>query len=218
MSDNTSNFQDEFQEFDDWIELYNPSDTDIEISGYWLSDDPENLKKYQFPVNEQLVVPAQGFLMVWADGDHTQGPLHTDFGLSKKGEFLSLVAPQGQMVDSVTFGPLDPNHSYGRNGDGGAHWVAFTTPTPQQSNALTVSNRNTESQLRERFKLFPNPVSEWLYFEETTSGQMLDLSGRELQAFEDQNKLSVAEFKDGLYLIRTDDGRTAKVLVFTPER
>ena len=50
----------------DWIELYNSTDAPADISGWMLSNDLDDLIKYVFP--QGTVIPAQGYLLVWAVG------------------------------------------------------------------------------------------------------------------------------------------------------
>jgi hypothetical protein len=51
-------FADNYGEFEDWVELYNTSGTDFDLSGYWLSDDDEEPMKWEFPVG--TIIPGNG--------------------------------------------------------------------------------------------------------------------------------------------------------------
>ncbi|MGC8991680.1 MAG: lamin tail domain-containing protein, partial [Verrucomicrobiia bacterium] len=46
MADNQTAFADPQGEFDDWIELHNLTDHEIDISGRYLSDEPNNPRKW----------------------------------------------------------------------------------------------------------------------------------------------------------------------------
>jgi hypothetical protein len=123
--------------FDDWFELYNPTDTPAEIGGYYLTDNLGNPTKYRIPAGYQ--VPAGGFLLVWADevtsANSTNDPaLHVNFKLSKDGEALGIYAPDGSAIDVVTFGIQSANVSEGRILDGGALRLFLPTPTPAAPN------------------------------------------------------------------------------------
>lgn len=110
------------QNFEDWFELYNAGSTAVDLSGYSVSDDPANPGKSPLPVG--TVIPARGFLLVWADEDQRQnqpgGEPHVAFRLSQNGEALVLTAPDGKVVDQVVFGAQVPDLSEGRWPDGGA--------------------------------------------------------------------------------------------------
>jgi len=56
MASNDATVADQDDEFDDWIELYNNSDSDIDVSGYFLSDDPEDQMKYELPEGTMLQI------------------------------------------------------------------------------------------------------------------------------------------------------------------
>ena len=67
MAENTALFLDPgTDKYDDWFELYNPSDTPAELAGYYLTDTLTDPFQYLVPAGYQ--VPAHGFLLVWADG------------------------------------------------------------------------------------------------------------------------------------------------------
>lgn len=67
-------------EYEDWVELLNTTSQAIDLSGMYLSDDPSDLKKWQFPPGTPI--DAGGYLLVWADEDTTDAGLHADFTLS----------------------------------------------------------------------------------------------------------------------------------------
>ena len=66
--------------FDSWIELYNPTEQTINLSGMYLSDDAENLKLWQMPSNIGTI-PAKGYKVVWLGSNEiktTQAPFKLD--------------------------------------------------------------------------------------------------------------------------------------------
>ncbi len=65
MPANTINFADQFNEYPDWIELYNNHEHAVPLDSFYLSDDPENLLKWNLP---HMSLPAGGFLLVFASG------------------------------------------------------------------------------------------------------------------------------------------------------
>lgn len=136
MAANGTTIQDEDGEFSDWIELHNPSDFAYDLSGHFLTDNPGNLQRWQFP---PVHIPGGGFLIVWASGkDRHDGELHTNFSISSSGEPLLLVAPDGEtIIDQVDAVALPRDISRGRlqNGDATLHF--FRTPTPGAPNEAT---------------------------------------------------------------------------------
>lgn len=116
MSDNDGVLADQDGESSDWIELYNPAAAEADLTGYYLTDDPAELNKWQFPAT---TMPVGGYLIVFAsnkDRAVAGAELHTNFALSADGEYLALVAPDGQTVVRAFdpgFPALRKNVSYG---------------------------------------------------------------------------------------------------------
>lgn len=134
MAENTTAIEDpdEPGSYEDWIEIYNPSNSDIELGGMYLTDDVDDVTKYEIPLG--TVVSAGGYILFWADNDNEEGAVHLSFALSKGGETVSLVAADGvTVVDTVTFGGQTADLSYGRTSDGGAEWSTMS-PSPGQAN------------------------------------------------------------------------------------
>ncbi|MBE0545407.1 MAG: lamin tail domain-containing protein [Verrucomicrobia bacterium] len=139
MAGNTSTINDPLDgRFDDWFELYNPSEEPVDLSGFTLTDNLANPAKWTIPNGVTLQPGA--FLLVWADGQpeqNGQGPhLHADFSLSLAGEAIGLFAPNGFPITSVTFGPQTNDVSEGFWPDGGAERYFMTTPTPGAPNQI----------------------------------------------------------------------------------
>ncbi len=135
MASNTNSLKDPQEEYDDWIELLNVSGNEIDLSGWYLSDNEENPRKWQFP--EGSSIDANGYILVWADedGSATEG-LHANFKLSSKGEFLSLTSPDDQgnfIMDMVSFGIQSKDISSGRLSIEDENFYPMT-PSPGSSN------------------------------------------------------------------------------------
>jgi len=133
MADNVATLEDpdEPGEFPDWVELYNPGPAPIDLGGKYLTDDLADPTKFQ--IADGLVIPVGGFVLFYCDGESEQGPLHTNFRLSKSGESIALFdadATGNQLIDAYTFGLQTPDVSERRYPNGGDTWLAFRTPTP----------------------------------------------------------------------------------------
>ncbi|MCI0513853.1 CotH kinase family protein [candidate division KSB1 bacterium] len=147
--------------YDDWMELYNPTRTGIALAGIYLTDNPGNLKKWQFPVGSGMLA-AGGYQLVWCDGETNQPGLHANFSLSAAGEFLAVVARDGRtIIDSLSFGPQSTDVSLGRWPDGSGNLRYFTQPTPGQSNmtskVVTLNAAPFDFRLDQNF---PNPFNQ----------------------------------------------------------
>lgn len=135
MASNTSILADPQGEFDDWIELHNLTDQEVDLTGRYLSDEPNNPRKWAFPAGTGI--PPDGYLIVWADEDGSATPgLHASFKLSADGEEIFLTdtdANFNAILDSVSFGPQTTDRSYGRASADADVW-AILDPTPLQLN------------------------------------------------------------------------------------
>lgn len=126
--------------FDDWFELYNAGSEPVDLTGYRLTDSFGNTN--QFTIPSGYVIPANGFLMVWADDDEEVNgtnfsELHANFQLARGGEVIALFerAPSDRLVHSVTFGEQTSDISQGFYPDATGLICAFAVVTPEAPNA-----------------------------------------------------------------------------------
>jgi hypothetical protein len=132
MSQNQQTVADDDGDFDDWIELVNSGDDDVDLGPFAMADGTSPPASFV----AGAVVPARGFLLVFADDDDdggTPAEPHLPFKLAGAGEVLVLSA-YGLEVDRVVPPALDDDESAGRLGDGGA-FVSLPIPTPGGPNS-----------------------------------------------------------------------------------
>jgi hypothetical protein len=215
MSANDTTYADENNEFDDWIELYNGASDAVDIAGMYITDDAAEPMKYRISAcDNNTTIPAGGYLVVWADDETEQGSLHTNFTLSANGEFVGLYTGDGStIVDTVSFGAIDQDKSYGRRTDGDAEWVTFEATTPDASNnngvvLNVVSNTATTNPL----SVYPNPVQDEVFFNKTVDVQIFSITGSLVKEVKAINSLNVSDFENGIYLIRTAEGEIVKMI------
>lgn len=136
MASNRLTISDATGGFEDWAELFNPGDKPVDAAGFYVSDDPKNLRKWQIPNAHFSIttIPPKGFLLLWLDGDTHEGALHAPFKLDAAGEYLLLSDAQGQLLDSVAFDAQQPDIAWGRYPDGVGDWAFLANPTPQKAN------------------------------------------------------------------------------------
>jgi len=124
-------------EYEDWIELFNTSNAAFNLSGYHLSDNPNNPTKWPFPAGSSI--PAFGRLVILCPSEldnEMNGYLATNFKITQtNGETIFFNDQGGNILDSFTIDiPNQANHSWGRVTDGAANWKIFTNPTPTTAN------------------------------------------------------------------------------------
>jgi hypothetical protein len=145
MADNATGLKDYYRESSDWIEIRNPDAAAADLSGWHLTDDPDNLEKWTFPAGASLA--AGGYLLVFAsnrDAVAPNGELHTNFKLDPDGECLALVKPDGTTVVSA-YAPKYPEQyadvSYGLTASmNAADWRYFVAATPRSANGSGTSD------------------------------------------------------------------------------
>ncbi len=135
MASNASILEDESGAFPDWIELFNTGTADIPLGSYAVSDSlGQPLKNL---LSDDLVIPAGGYLVLYADGDTDQGSNHLGLALDNNGEDLVLsriVGNRAEIIDSHVFGEQLTDVSEGRLPNGTGDFVELTSPSPGASN------------------------------------------------------------------------------------
>jgi hypothetical protein len=208
QSSNSNTYSDEFEQADDWIELFNPNDKVISLKGYYLTDEPSAPRKYA--INNDLYIPANSHLVIWCDDENEQGLNHTTFKLNKLGDFIGLVSPNETYIDSISFGPIFSDYSLGRKSDGNEEWVTFQFPTPNAPNEIFVSDTLPSSDL----VVYPNPNEKGiLYFSRIINGAIYNSSGSVVLNFNSSKQISTLGLNQGVYYLKTDEGITRKVLL-----
>ena len=158
LADNAVTTPDGAGDHDDWLELYNPTNKPVLLTGRYLTDSPDNLKKWRFTKDSLFLNPGS-YMLIWCDEDSDPTEIHTNFKLSKGGEFLALTDSTGTtVIDSLSFGQQTTDISYGRKPDGGNTWVFMNPPTPGNSNTGT-SIQNIELPLTFSLTAYPNPFN-----------------------------------------------------------
>ncbi|MCA9152892.1 MAG: lamin tail domain-containing protein, partial [Planctomycetales bacterium] len=102
VASNDTGLLDGFGANSDWLELTNQGDTAANLSGMYLTNDPDNLTQWVFP-DGQTLAPG-GYLIVFASGRDVQdeaGNLHTNFRLNRDGDYLALVDSTGVVVSEI---------------------------------------------------------------------------------------------------------------------
>ncbi len=212
MASNTTGDVDEAGDVEDWIELFNNTSQDVDLSGYYLSDNLSNLVKWQFPAG--TIIPADGYLIVWADDEVAEGPLHASWKISASGEELVLSNPAQQIVDSHVFGTQVTDLASARIPNGTGEFV-------QQAATFGINNE-TPLAVHDTgfgsFSIVPNPTDGII----SLSGQigdgapisLYDMLGRrsEIGTFSNGVAVDLSHFPSGLYLLECG-GLVKKIVI-----
>ncbi|UCG58681.1 MAG: lamin tail domain-containing protein [Phycisphaerales bacterium] len=142
MASNDDTLDDEDGETSDWIEIHNPTSKPINLGGWYLTDNANNLDKWEFPTVE---IEADGYKTVFASGKNRRDPdseLHTNFELRAGGEFLALVYPDGETIahDYNEYPPEYADISYGLSDKAGLSIDTVLVPEYAPAKALVPSD------------------------------------------------------------------------------
>ena len=135
-SNNSVNVDPDFVQYSDWIEIYNFGNSLVDLSGFYLSDDPADPQKWAIP--EGTEIAAGEYLIVWADGqDQVLDGLHTNFKLNNGGETVGLFDAGSTPIDVVDFARQVDDVSFGRSHVASDVWLFYEMPTPGSANSST---------------------------------------------------------------------------------
>jgi len=188
MSSNLLDTLDESGMHEDWFEIVNTSEYDVDLAGYYVTDRLNDPMKYQFPfgVPDSTVIEPGGYVLIFADEDDSEGWNHTNFKFNSLGEVLVLRSVDGfSIADSVHFPLLTIDSSWGRDVDLTGEWRVFTAgeTTPEYCNVCTSSISNHLQFPVSEFVCYPNPISENASIAISHPAVLHDLKGRVVQNF-----------------------------------
>lgn len=161
LSAGNSVFVNEYFKKNDWLELYNTTDADLNVAGLYISDKLDDPLKYQIPESTTLntIVPAHGHLVIWADKLEPTTQLHVPFKLGNQdGDGLLIVSSEEFVRNNAEYfeahpdltdfadGIIYPSHagdqSVGRYPDGSNDFYKFMRPTIRKQNTLLTSDKS----------------------------------------------------------------------------
>jgi hypothetical protein len=225
MASNQNAVVDEFGESADWIEIYNPGQDEVNIGGYYLTDDLNEPFKWQIPEGyaTSTTIAAGGFIILYADEDTLQGPLHLGFRLDAAGEEIGLSTILNDVfcwIDTVSYNQQEINISCGRYPDGSPAWHLMTSYSPDAGNIVT----SVQIPVNKPFTVdaYPNPAEDILFLDISglPSGsasridlRLYDVTGRVILSEEmvavgsaAEGAIDLSGIPAGIYILKVTDG------------
>ncbi len=149
----------------DWIELHNGGRQAVSLTGWSLTDQRRNPRRWSFPAG--VMLPAGGYLVVFASGQPVEdyvdgkGYLHISFALDKEGEYLALVEPNGAVVHEYapSFPPQQADISYGLWRGAPCY---FAVPTPGRANGPGFLGLVAETSHSHERGFYDEPFDLWI--------------------------------------------------------
>jgi spore coat protein CotH len=194
--------QNEFGDYADWIELYNNTNSSLSTNELFLTDDSTNLLKWNIP---DINIPANGYLILWADEKHNEGIKHTNFKLANGGEKLILSNNSGQIIDYLNFPTQSTNVGYARIPNGIGNFV-YNTPSFGYDNDFAIVSSINQSKL----SCYPNPFKNHLNILLENPNETLisicDIQGKiilqqKVKPMDHKLILNTSSFKKGMYFV-----------------
>lgn len=214
MADNEVSVQDPSGEYDDWLELYNNSDITVDLSGWHMSDDENELNEWAFP--EGTTIEADGYLIVWCDEDLEQDGLHADFKLSSGGETVYLSTSGLEIMQAITYEEATMDESFSRvpNGTGDFVWQEHTYNGPNSTTGISDPGQEASA-----FLCYPVPARDYLTIEhgsyENETIKIYSLSGELIWAgsITSPYKINVQSWPKGMYILSNESGLRNKIII-----
>lgn len=128
LTDNKTNFEDDYGVHSGWIEVFNTSYNSVNLAGCYLkvSTQPGDTISYFIPKGDvQTAISPRQHALFWADGAPRRGTFHTNFVLSKTGDnWIGLYDSGRKLLDQVVVPAhtLQTDQSYARTTDGSDTW------------------------------------------------------------------------------------------------
>lgn len=182
MAENKYSIADAEGERNDWAEIRNDGTEDINLKGYYLSDDPDTPKKWAMP---DMTLQSGQVVLIWLSGKdkNMDGEYHASFSLGSDDTKLFIANESGKTVDEVDIEHLDGAISKGRSAEDLSKWVYFPIPTPGAENrAASVDSPEDKSyvypvHISEVKTMSEDPEeADWIEIV-NSSGEDVDISG-----------------------------------------
>jgi len=216
LADNQGDVKNEYNMYEDWIELYNSSASPIEVGGIFLTDNFSSPFKFQIPQN--TIIQPNGFLIIWADENpSTTTYVHSNFKLAAGGEQLMLSNSSGTVLDSISYGAQQTDKSMARCPDGTGSFTVATFPTFKQSNcAISVEELAGKTNL---LKIYPNPGNDYVTVRNSSSEKVIlevfNTLGELIYSSEIRNEqlIQTQNWVPGVYFVRC--GMSTKKIIIS---
>jgi len=173
MSRNSYTLSDNNNQYYDWIELYNGYDYDLNLKGYFLSDN-DNHYKWEF---DDIIIKSKSYIIVFASSLNycNENICHTNFKLSDNGEKITLSNPDGKVLSKIRYEEMVSDVSYGLKDN---KYVYFYKSTPNSENIYEGSNeviKREKSNIKLRINEYMNNNDATNYDEDNDAGNWVEI-------------------------------------------
>lgn len=142
--DNVDMYIDPSFNYGSWIELYNPTQNNISLSGIKLSHTNADGVMETQNLTIQGTLKAKGYYVLWFDHNSADGYYGKNAGrqipfkLDTEGGIIELYDASNKLMNAVSYPSAITRCSYARLTDNGQSWGWTSMPTPSRSNITSV--------------------------------------------------------------------------------
>jgi hypothetical protein len=181
--------------------LYNGNSFSLNLNGYFLSDNENDLTKWSFP---NITISANDYLIIWCDtAGNTQSGLHTTYRLSSDQEEVYLTEPANNLViDAVHYVNMPVDMGYARvpNGTG---IMKYQTHTYGANNQPITANSDI---IQKKLRVYPNPSNTRIYVLGAIDNvDVFDMMGKKIFSAHAVKSIDISTWKDGVYFVKSSD-------------
>ena len=151
-----------------WIELYNPTEETISLSGCKLrhTDSEGTLKEEKLTIAHGTLNP-HGFRVLWFDHNSKDGHYgktagqQIPFKMDADGGIVEMLDSKDRLLDAIEYQPAITRCSIARITDGGSIWGITSEPSPSRSNnqSTFAEQRLTAPTLETKGGVFNTPFT-----------------------------------------------------------
>ncbi len=212
---NDTTIADEAGEYDDWIEIYNPGTTAVNLAGYYISDNVSEPLKWKILDTDasKTTVASKGYLLLWADKDTDQGENHLDFKLKGTDQVILTAPDATTKIQEISFTDVDTDTSYGAKEDSDSEYIVFTTPTPGASNNSSLSTEDNNID-EVKINTYPNPTKNSVTIQgipEEVTWKLYNINGQ-LVKKGIKKEFDITNLHTGLYILNINNKMNLKIV------
>jgi spore coat protein H len=210
MASNDTTIANEYGDFSDWIEIYNADNIPHFLGNKYLTDNLSDRNKWKMP---DIYLPANDFVLFWADDDADKGVYHTNFKLKASGEEIGIFDSDNTgfaRLDTLLYGVQKTDISQGRYSDGEDQWRFYTITTPGYSNLFDAISEIE----RKEIVFYPNPNRTGIVrFSDAADIKVFNMSGQLILTEINSNEIDLSHMPSGVYLLQINTYRMQKLIL-----
>jgi hypothetical protein len=155
MVKNISTIKDDKGNYSAWVELFNPTNAPVNLSGYTLTNDQNDLSKWTI---NNLTLAAKEFKIIWLSGDDTQGTAGSEIiAAGSNWKYLDNGTDQGSAWTEIAFNDATWSEGAAELGYGDGDEVTVVSYGPDANNkypttyfrkSFTIADKSTLGQLK----------------------------------------------------------------------